>query len=66
MLRGVYHKKGEKKMLVFSLLLVSKTGQKDDLKIIEQLQLFYFDKKVNLSVTHWKLHLLDSDQFLLV
>ena len=39
---------------------------KDDLKIIEQLQLFYFDKKVNLSVTHWKLHLLDSDQFLLV
>lgn len=39
---------------------------KDDLKIIEQLQLFYFDKKVNFSVTHWKLHLLDSDQFLLV
>lgn len=25
---------------------------KDDLKIIEQIQLFYFDKKVNLSVTH--------------
>lgn len=39
---------------------------KDDLKIIEQLQLFYFDKKVNLYVTHWKLHLPDSDLFLLV
>ena len=39
---------------------------KGDLKIIEQLQLFYFDKKVNLSVTHWKLHLPDSDLFLLV
>ena len=39
---------------------------KDDLKIIEQIMLFYFDKKVNLSVTHWKLRLPDSDLFLLV
>ena len=39
---------------------------KDDLKIIEQIKLFYFDKKVNLYVTHWKLRLPDSDLFLLV
>lgn len=39
---------------------------KDDLKFIEQIKLFYFDKKVNLSVTHWKLHLPDSELFLLV
>ena len=39
---------------------------KDDLKIIEQIKLFYFDKKVNLSVTHWKLRLPDSDLLLLV
>lgn len=39
---------------------------KDDLKIIEQIKIFYFDKKVNLSVTHWKLRLPDSDLLLLV
>ena len=39
---------------------------KDDLKIIEQIKIFYFDKKVNLYVTHWKLRLPDSDLFLLV
>ena len=39
---------------------------KDDLKIIEQIKIFYFEKKVNLSVTHWKLRLPDSDLLLLV
>ena len=52
------------------LSLLSPIGKqnrpKDDLKIIEQIKLFYFDKKVNLSVTHWKLRLPDSDLFLLV
>ena len=53
-------------MLILLSPIDTQNRPKDDLKIIEQLQLFYFDKKVNLSVTHWKLHLLDSDQFLLV
>lgn len=39
---------------------------KDELKIIEQIKIFYFEKKVNLSVTHWKLRLPDSDLLLLV
>ena len=39
---------------------------KDDLKIIEQIKIFYFEKKVNLSVTQWKLRLPDSDLLLLV
>ena len=39
---------------------------KDDLKIIEQIKIFYFEKKVNLSVTHWNLRLPDSDLLLLV
>ena len=66
MLRGFYHKK-EKEDAKPSLSPFGKQNRpKDDLKIIEQIQLFYFDKKVNLYVTHWKLRLPDSDLFLLV
>ena len=32
-------------MLVFSLLYGKQNRPKDDLKIIEQIKLFYFDKK---------------------
>ena len=65
MLRGVYHKKEKKDVSLLSPF-GKQNRPKDDLKIIEQIQLFYFDKKVNLYVTHWKLHLPDSDLFLLV
>ena len=53
-------------MLILLSPIDTPNKPKDDLKIIEQIKLFYFDKKVNLSVTHWKLHLHDSDLFLLV
>ncbi len=53
-------------MLILLSPIDTQNRSKDDLKIIEQIQLFYFDKKVNLSVTHWKLRLPDSDLFLLV
>ena len=53
-------------MLILLSPIDTPNKPKDDLKIIEQIKLFYFDKKVNLSVTHWKLHLLDSDLLPLV
>ena len=53
-------------MLILLSPIDTPNKPKDDLKIIEQIKLFYFDKKVNLSVTHWKLRLPDSDLFLLV
>ena len=53
-------------MLILLSPIDTQNRSKDDLKIIEQIQLFYFDKKVNLSVTHWKLRLPDSDLLLLV
>ncbi len=53
-------------MLILLSPIDTQNRPKDDLKIIEQIKLFYFDKKVNLSVTHWKLRLPDSDLFPLV
>lgn len=53
-------------MLILLSPIDTQNRSKDDLKIIEQIKLFYFDKKVNLSVTHWKLRLPDYDLFLLV
>lgn len=53
-------------MLILLSPIDTQNRPKDDLKIVKQIQLFYFDKKVNLSVTHWKLRLPDSDLFLLV
>ena len=53
-------------MLILLSPIDTPNKPKDDLKIIEQIKLFYFDKKVNLSVTHWKLRLPDSDLLLLV
>ena len=53
-------------MLSFLSPIDTQNRPEDDLKIIEQIKLFYFDKKVNLSVTHWKLRLPDSDLLLLV
>ena len=65
MLRGLYHKKEKEDVSLLSPI-DTQNKPKDNLKIIEQIKLFYFDKKVNLSVTHWKLRLPDSDLLLLV
>ena len=53
-------------MLILLSPIDTQNRSKDDLKIIEQIKIFYFEKKVNLSVTHWKLRLPDSDLLLLV